>query len=100
MDIATGYFEIGGLLSLDGQWQKVDNFRILMGDETTRRTRRAMNEAIETAKAALDQSIELSPADPLLLVHDGDRVRLLGGVRTKQFGVIGEVLRQQVSGRA
>ncbi|MGD8624351.1 MAG: hypothetical protein PVF47_14580 [Anaerolineae bacterium] len=28
-DIATGYFEIGSLLSLDGQWQKLDAIRIL-----------------------------------------------------------------------
>ena len=58
MDIATGYFEIGGLLSLDGQWQKVDNFRILMGDETTRRTKKALLEAIQTAERTLDTSIE------------------------------------------
>ena len=29
-DIATGYFEIGSLLALDGQWQKLDKLRILM----------------------------------------------------------------------
>ena len=33
-DIATGYFEIGALLALDGQWQSLDNIRILMGAET------------------------------------------------------------------
>ena len=33
MDIATGYFEIGSLLALDDEWQKVDHIRILMGDE-------------------------------------------------------------------
>lgn len=35
IDIATGSFEIGALLELDGDWQKVDRFRILMGDEVT-----------------------------------------------------------------
>jgi len=35
IDVATGYFEIGSLLSLKGQWQKVDKIRILMGDEAT-----------------------------------------------------------------
>jgi hypothetical protein len=30
-DIAIGYFEIGSLLSLDGQWQKLDAIRILSG---------------------------------------------------------------------
>ena len=29
MDIATGYFEIGGLLALDGQWQRVHSRRFL-----------------------------------------------------------------------
>ena len=27
IDIATGYFEIGSLLALDGEWQKVDGIR-------------------------------------------------------------------------
>ena len=30
-DIATGYFEIGALLALDGKWQELDKIRILMG---------------------------------------------------------------------
>ena len=37
-DIATGYFEIGALLALDGKWQKLDQIRILMGDDVTKRT--------------------------------------------------------------
>lgn len=32
IDIATGYFEIGSLLTLGDAWQKVDNIRILMGE--------------------------------------------------------------------
>ncbi|MHC4705588.1 MAG: helicase-related protein, partial [Planctomycetota bacterium] len=55
MDIATGYFEIGSLLALDGQWQQLDKIRILMGDETTRRTRNAL---IEAKTNRLDTSIE------------------------------------------
>ena len=35
IDIATGYFEIGGLLGLNDEWQKVDGIRILMGDEVS-----------------------------------------------------------------
>ena len=38
-DIATGYFEIGSLLALDGKWQRLKKIRILMGSETTHRTR-------------------------------------------------------------
>src|SRR5215216_836522 len=54
-DIATGYFEIGALLALDGQWQKLDKLRILMGDEVSKRTREALLAGIETV---LDTSIE------------------------------------------
>jgi hypothetical protein len=39
MDIATGVFEIGSFLQLEGLWQDVQRIRILMGDETTRRTK-------------------------------------------------------------
>ncbi len=57
-DIATGYFEIGALLTLDGQWQKLDKLRILMGDEVTKRTKKALLAGIEAVARALDQSIE------------------------------------------
>jgi hypothetical protein len=30
-DIATGHFEIGALLALDGKWQRLEKIRILMG---------------------------------------------------------------------
>ena len=57
-DIATGYFEIGGLLALDGAWQKLDAVRILMGDEVSLRTKKAMLEGIAKAGAILDGSLE------------------------------------------
>ena len=58
-DIATGYFEIGALLTLDGKWQGLDKIRILMGAETTHRTRNAILEAVWTqALDRLDESIE------------------------------------------
>jgi hypothetical protein len=38
-DIATSYFEIGSLLALDSQWQKLEQIRILMGDEVSKRDR-------------------------------------------------------------
>jgi len=52
MDIATGVFEIGSFLLLEGLWQDLENIRILMGDETTKRTRR------EIVKALLEVSNE------------------------------------------
>ena len=58
-DIATGYFEIGSLLELDGKWQQLEKIRILMGDEVSRRTRAALLDAIKTkAEKHLDGSIE------------------------------------------
>lgn len=45
-DIATGFFEIGALLALDNEWQKLDKIRILMGAETTKRTRQALLESL------------------------------------------------------
>lgn len=55
-DIATGYFEIGSLLGLDGQWQKLEKIRILMGDEVSGRTRKTLLAGIVVGK--LDQSLE------------------------------------------
>ncbi len=58
-DIATGYFEIGSLLTLDGKWQQLDKIRILMGAETTHRTRKAILEAVRAqALDRVDESIE------------------------------------------
>ena len=58
-DIATGYFEIGSLLALDGRWQKLNKIRILMGDEVTARTRQALLEGLKTRiTKALDSSAE------------------------------------------
>jgi superfamily II DNA or RNA helicase len=58
-DIATGYFEIGALLALDGQWQKLDEIRILMGDEVSKRTKKTLLAGVEQIKEKLDASIEL-----------------------------------------
>ena len=58
-DVATGYFEIGALLALDGKWQGLDKIRILMGAETTHRTRKAILEAVRAeALVRLDESME------------------------------------------
>jgi hypothetical protein len=46
IDVATGYFEIGSLLGLKDEWQKVDQVRILMGDEVSRRTKAAFAEGL------------------------------------------------------
>ena len=59
MDIATGFFEIGSLLALDGKWQQLEKVRILMGDEITKRTKKALLDSIkDKSKEKLDDSIE------------------------------------------
>jgi hypothetical protein len=58
IDIATGYFEIGSLLALDGQWQKVDKIRILIGDEVSKRTKAGFAAGLAQVEARLDQSLE------------------------------------------
>lgn len=61
IDVATGHFEIGALLALDGAWQKVDHIRILIGGETSGTTASAI-------AAALDESfvVERAEGDPFL----------------------------------
>jgi superfamily II DNA or RNA helicase len=43
MDVATGYLEIGGLLELDSDWQKLDKIRIILGNEMTKRTKEVID---------------------------------------------------------
>ena len=58
LDVAAGFFEVGSLLTLDGEWQKLDKIRILMGDEVSRRTRKAFEKALSGANDKLDRSID------------------------------------------
>ena len=62
IDIATGYFEIGALLALDGEWQRVDKIRIVMGDYVSARTGKAFRDASAEnwakIRKGLDGSIE------------------------------------------
>ncbi len=58
IDCATGHFEIGALLALKDEWQKVDQLRILMGNEVSPRTRDAFLESLKQVKQHLDSSIE------------------------------------------
>ena len=59
IDIATAYFEIGSLLALQDEWQKVDHIRILMGDEVSHRTKSAFVAALDQVKQRLDISLEM-----------------------------------------
>jgi superfamily II DNA or RNA helicase len=62
IDIATGYFEIGALLALDGKWPAVDRIRILMGDEVSLRTKNAFVAGLAKITAQLDGSVEAEKA--------------------------------------
>src|SRR5712692_1018602 len=59
IDIATGYFEIGALLALNSEWQKVDQLRFLMGGDVSLRTRNAFAEVRTSVTSRLDGSVEL-----------------------------------------
>jgi hypothetical protein len=58
IDVATGFFEVGGLLALDGAWQTVPQIRILMGDEISKRTKKAFTDGLTEITQRLDNSIE------------------------------------------
>jgi phosphatidylserine/phosphatidylglycerophosphate/cardiolipin synthase-like enzyme len=58
IDIASAYFEIGSLLALGEEWQKVDQIRLLMGDEVSKRTKKAFIEGLDSLNQRLDDSIE------------------------------------------
>lgn len=55
-DVATGTFEIGSLLALDGLWQQLTKTRVMMGDETTRRTRTELLEALKEQSEASNEA--------------------------------------------
>ncbi len=58
-DIATGYFEVGSLLGLDGLWQKLEKIRILMGAETTSRTQQIIFDSlIDSSVNTLNSNLE------------------------------------------
>ncbi|MCB0825777.1 MAG: DEAD/DEAH box helicase family protein [Armatimonadetes bacterium] len=51
LDVATGYFEVGALLDLDGKWQRLQAIRLLMGDEVSRNTKMAFVAALKDRAA-------------------------------------------------
>ncbi len=55
LDVATGNFEVGSLLALASFWNRLDGLRVLMGDETTKRTK---SEFVEALRAMSEESIE------------------------------------------
>ena len=72
MDVATGYLEIGGLLDLDQEWQKLDKIRIIMGNEVTKRTQEVINRAVDDLLGRVRDSVdrEQEQNEFLIGVHD------------------------------
>ena len=58
MDIATGYLEIGGLLDLDQNWQKLEKIRIILGNEVTKRTKEVIDKVVESMLSRLNDSVD------------------------------------------
>jgi hypothetical protein len=89
LDVATGYFEIGSLLALDGEWQKLDKIRILMGDEVSRRTKKAFENAFGGLKQKLDGSIDTEKRKNHFLI--GAKASRFQGSEpyTISFGMVG-----------
>lgn len=58
MDIATGYLEIGGLLDLDQNWQKLDKIRIILGNEMTKRTKDVIDAVVAALLSRLKESVD------------------------------------------
>lgn len=67
-DIATGFFEVAALVALDGDWQKLEKIRLLVGDEVTRGTKQAILKAIRSrVEAGLDAGLDADKdANPFL----------------------------------
>lgn len=75
LDIATGTFEIGAFLSLGKTWQHLDGIRLLMGDETTKRTKDHLIKALQDVTDANIES-EKEQDDTLHgLAAVGDAIR-------------------------
>lgn len=68
LDVATGYFDIGGLLALGGAWHRLEKIRVLLGASTGARTARWLAERFRPeAKARFVAGLdEERRADPLL----------------------------------
>lgn len=89
LDIASGYFEVGSLLDLDGDWQTVRKIRLLMGDEVTKRTKSAMVEALrEKDKNGIERQ------------QEEDDWRALEGLAAIKAGIIADAIETRVYTKA
>lgn len=87
MDVATGIFEVGAFLLLEDLWQNLSGVRILMGDETTRRTKR---EIVQGLREASHNSIE----------REKEREDALGGLPAVREAIAGGKIAVRVYSKA
>lgn len=89
-DVATGYFEIVALLDLDDQWQKLDQMRVLLGDEMTERTRKMLltkRQLVESLREQTEESIEDAKEkdDALTGLHAIRQALTNGHIKTRVY---------------
>jgi len=88
LSVATGYFEIGSLFVLQDSWQHLKNLRIILGDETSKRTRRELIESIkrqcnESIEAEKEQDNALKGLDAIRDALDNKKIRIKIYTRAK-----------------
>ena len=71
LDIASGYFEVGGLLALGEEWQKLDKIRIILGNEVTKRTKNIIDEVASMMIEHFRESLENEQEKKGYLIEDG-----------------------------
>lgn len=90
-DIATGFFEVGSLLALDGKWRQLDKIRILMGADVTFGTRKVILEALRveatTGSSAPERLLDLTTvAERLSVKRSTLYARVLPELRPIRIG--------------
>lgn len=76
MDVTAGVFEVGSFLLLERLWRDLSRVRILMGDETTRRTKREIVQGLREQSNASTEQEKMLWIDFLLFARPLPRRRL------------------------
>ncbi len=85
---ATGYFDIGALLDLNGEWEQVEEIRIPMGNEVSGRTKAKILEGIQKRVGeALSQLMARRLHDVRLAVLMLDGIELKGRTNIVALGI-------------
>ena len=68
LDVATGFFEVGGLIALGDSWQHLDRVRVLMGSSMGRRTQQILERTyLGLIERRFDEGLaDARKRDPLL----------------------------------